>query len=367
MARQFEYDEFVLRRNRVLGLDKESLMKSRSMISLVGGALAGATAMYLLDPDMGKKRRKYVAKQAEDYVGATGEALQSGWSKISDYAGDVGHTVADKAQDYGGRLSSAAQEYGEHLADRARGRLSGWADQADDVRADLADRADGWLSRGRNMLRRYGRQAQSYVPRMDEVSDNVNAYRKGLWKQARGLGGDMRDRASKAGHQARAYVGESQSPVIPVALTAVGCCAIGVGVMYIIDPRMGRARRAWLWDKSRSIVRRTGRSFYRSGRHVANRAYGMAAETRGAAERLVERVELAIQGILADPRVVQVMADANGTITLAGRLLTEECDRVLHLVESVPGVNLVINRMERMQAGTSTDATAKRNEGIPQM
>jgi gas vesicle protein len=328
-------------------------MKSRSMMSLLGGALAGATAMYLLDPDMGEKRRRMVAKQAGECMDGTKEALESGWSKVSDYAGDLGHSVADKAQAYGSRLSSVAQEYGGHLADRA-----------DDVRADLADHAEGWLNRGKGMLRRYGRQAQDYVPSTDQVTGRLNDYRKGLMNQVRGLGSDARDRAVK---QARSYVGEDKSPVLPVALTAVGCCALGVGVMYIIDPRMGRARRAWLVDKSRSVIRRTGNTFYRSGKHLANRAYGVAAETRGAGEQLVERVRSAIQGILSDPRVVQVMADANGTITLAGKLLSEECDRVITLVESIPGVNSIINRLERKPADQSSESTPKRNEGIAKM
>ena len=85
-------------------------MKSRSMISFIGGALAGAAAMYLMDPEMGERRRKMIASQAEDYMGSTRDLLHSGWDRVSDYAGDFGHTVADKAQEYGGRISDMAHD-----------------------------------------------------------------------------------------------------------------------------------------------------------------------------------------------------------------------------------------------------------------
>jgi len=327
-------------------------MRSRSMMSLVGGALAGAAAMYLLDPDMGERRRRMVASQAGDCMEGTKDALQSGWEKVSDYAGDFGHTIADKAQEYGGRIS-----------DMAHDTASDWGSRAQDAGASLADTAGGWFNRGGKMFRRYGRQAQDYVPSTSDIRDNLSGYSKSLWKQLRGTGEDMSDRARK---QARSYLGE-RSPVVPVTLTAVGCCAIGAGIMYIVDPRLGRARRAWLLDKSRSIVNRTGKSFYRTGRHMTNKAKGVVAETRGAGQDLyqdlVARVQSSIKGMLNNPSDVQVTSDMGGTVTLAGRLASEQCDRVVRMVESVPGVCAVVNRIERIAAGT----TAPRSQGVPQM
>jgi len=318
------------------------------MVSFIGGALAGAAAMYLMDPEMGARRRRMIAEQTGDCMEGTKDILHSGWDKVAGYAGDVGQTVAEKAQQYRSQLSDVVQD---NAAD--------WRGHAHDVGASLADRAGGWLNRGSNLLRRYSHQAQDYVPTASQISDNLSDYGKSLWKQARGMGTDMKDRARS---RARSYLGE-RSPVVPVAITAIGCCAVGAGIMYMIDPRLGRARRAWLMDKSRSVVNRTGKSFYRSGRHMANRAKGVVAETRGAGEQLVERVRNAISGVVNDPRVVQVMCDANGTITLIGRLAAEQCDRVLHLVEGVPGVNLVVNRLERL-TGQSSDASSPRNAGV---
>jgi gas vesicle protein len=314
-------------------------MKSRSMVSFIGGALAGAAAMYLMDPEMGERRRKMIASQAEDYMGGTADLLQSGWHKVADYAGDVGHTIADKAHAYGSRISDTVSD-----------TASDWGSRAQDAGASLADTAGGWLNRGSKMLRGYGRQAQGYVPSTGDIRDNLTDYSNSLWKQVRGVRDDMSSRAKK---QVRSYVGES-SPVIPVTLTAIGCCAIGAGIMYIADPRLGRARRAWLMDKSRSIMNRTGKSFYRTGRHMANKAKGVVAETRGAGQDLVDRINSSLKGMLKDPNAVQVSCDMSGTVTLVGRVASEQYDRVLQMVQSMPGVNSIVNRMESSPSSSST-------------
>jgi gas vesicle protein len=327
-------------------------MKGRSMMSFVGGALAGAAAMYLLDPEMGERRRKMVAAQAEDCMEGTKDILHSGWESVADYAGDLGHTISNKAQRYGSQLSDTASD---------------WSGRAQDAGSGLADRAGGWLSQGGKMLRRYGRQAQDYVPSTSEIGDNLSDYSKSLWKQVRGMGSDASDRARR---EARSYLGE-KSPVVPVTLTAIGCCAVGAGIMYIIDPRLGRARRAWLMDKSRSLVNQTGKSFYRTGRHMANKAQGVVAETRGAGKDMVQdlvyRVQSAIRGMLNDPNAVQVSADVNGTVTLMGRLASEQYDRVVQTVQNLPGVSSLVNRMERSSSSGSDTASGQRSASVPQM
>jgi gas vesicle protein len=285
------------------------------MMSFIGGALAGAAAMYLLDPEMGERRRKMIASQAGDCMEGTTDMLQSGWDKVSDYAGGWGHTLADKAHQYGSSLSGMAHDTASGLTTRA---------------SSLAD-----------------------------IRDNLTDYSKSLWKQVRGTGQDISNRARR---QPRSYLGEQRSPIIPVTLTAIGCCVIGAGVMYIADPRLGRARRAWFMDKSRSMANRTGKSFYRTGRHMANKAKGVVAETRGAAQDLVERINNSLRGMLKDPTAVQVSSDVSGAVTLVGRLATEQCDRVLRTIESIPGVTRVVNRIETFHPNST-----QRNQSIPQM
>src|SRR5947209_19515165 len=95
-------------------------MRSRSMFSFIGGALAGAAAMYLLDPETGERRRRMIASQAEDCMEGTKDLLQSGWEKVSDHAGDWGHSIADKAQNYGSRISDMAQDTASSWTGRAQ-------------------------------------------------------------------------------------------------------------------------------------------------------------------------------------------------------------------------------------------------------
>lgn len=60
---------------------------------------------------------------------------------------------------------------------------------------------------------------------------------------------------------------------------ALGGIGLGAGLMYILDPDRGRARRATARDKVRSAVNRTGRAVGRSSRDLSNRARGLVAET----------------------------------------------------------------------------------------
>src|SRR5690348_1167021 len=115
---------------------KESAMryrKTENTLSLLGGALLGAAAMYVLDPEMGRKRRAYIKDQAGDYLESAQEALHGGWESARDRARGVAQTVAEKAREYSQDLSDLAQDYSERLSDQARGAASSFADQAGDV------------------------------------------------------------------------------------------------------------------------------------------------------------------------------------------------------------------------------------------
>ena len=334
------------------------MRKTENLISLLGGALAGAAAMYLLDPELGKRRRRYIADQAGEYLHSTGEALQSGWETLGQRAHDVGQTITDKAQDYGSRLGDLAQDYASRAADQARG-----------IGDSAAEAAGGLRRSGWRLMDRLRGHVQD---RADDYSENVSDYGNRLWKRVRNIGNTLSRSASDAAERARHAV-QPQRSAQPVILTGLGCCALGVGLMYLMDPQRGRARRAWLGDKFASLTRRTGRSFYRTGRDLANRAYGVAAETRGrfrqsqplSSEQLLNRVRSEIGHVVSHPRLVQAMADANGCVTLSGRVLTSEAGRLVSTVESVPGVSLVVNRLDvkpneqELQAGQEQQGVAQ--------
>lgn len=355
--------------------------KTENVMSLLGGALLGATAMYLLDPEMGGKRRENLKDQVGDCVDSTGQMLHGGWDKISDRAGGLGATIAGKAQEYGQHLSDMAQEYGSRLSEHARDMGSSASDQAKDIgssfsgrassaKSSVSDAVNEWLDRGRKLWSKYSGKAQDYASdKADYVSgkaqnyadagsdyaDNITDYGNRLWNQVRGLGNKLNARAQDAADDARARAGEQHSsPVLPVTLTAVGCCAMGIGLMYLMDPERGRARRAWLSNTVGDFVKSTGQTFYRTGKDLNNRVTG-AGSSGGTSihparpmqsEQLLDNVRAELARVAPANHQIDVMADVNGTVTLTGSIRPEDADIVIAAIEDVPGVILVINRLE---------------------
>lgn len=368
------------------------MRKTESLMSILGGALLGATAMYLLDPEMGKKRRAYITDSVGDCVDSTGEMLHSGWDKMGDQAADIKATIASKAHEYGQHLSDMAQAYGSRLSEHAHDVGSTAADRARDVGSEFSDRASSaksavsdavneWLDRGRKLWSKYSGKAQEYASdKADYVSgkaqdyadagtnyaDNITDYGNRLWNQVRGLGDKLNSRARDAADEARERAGEQHSsPVLPVTLTAVGCCAMGIGLMYLMDPERGRARRAWLSNTVGDFVKSTGQTFYRTGKDLSNRFTG-AGSSAGApiqpvrpmqSEQLLDNVRAEIARVAPANHQIGVMADVNGTVTLTGTIRPEDADAVIAAVEDVPGVILVINRL-KTQSGQATPGSS---------
>lgn len=326
-------------------------MKTTSIASLLTGAVAGVAAMYLLDPEQGEGRRRAIAAQAGNYWDEASDAVVNQWGHLSEHAKDAGQ-----------HAYSAAQGYANDLMGRAKDAAGNARSHAEDVHSDATAQAQSWLNQGRKWLSGYRDQAMNYQDQAvkhasksaADAQDTLQNYGQAAWDRARKIGWSARDRAVDAVNRGRAAIAPPPpSPVIPVVLTAVSFLALGAGAMYIVDPQKGRARRAWIQDKVGSFVRRSGHTAYSKGRHLANRAYGAAAEARGAASDLVDRVNQKIGEILQDPRVVKVMADANGRITLVGNVVHDQIDRIIAAVNAIPGVSEVINKLESMTGLTS--------------
>jgi osmotically-inducible protein OsmY len=126
---------------------------------------------------------------------------------------------------------------------------------------------------------------------------------------------------------------------------------LGAAAMYLLDPQRGPERRARLIDQATSVVRRTGRSCQRIGRDLGNRARGYAHEARGmfetedavSAEQLLQRIRSEMGHVVSHPGAIQVMTDNQGRVTLHGKVLASEADRLLSTVKGVGGVNEVVN------------------------
>jgi len=56
--------------------------------------------------------------------------------------------------------------------------------------------------------------------------------------------------------------------------------ACGAGLMYFTDPQNGRRRRAVTRDQAVSLARHTADDLDQTARHLRNRAYGTAVETK---------------------------------------------------------------------------------------
>src|SRR5665213_305844 len=92
---------------------------------------------------------------------------------------------------------------------------------------------------------------------------------------------------------------------------ANGCGAVGIGMLYFLDPQRDRSRRTWMADKPASAVRQTGRTMHRTGRHIANRVRGVTHDAGklaheymgGAAENPADqgKVNNSIAGMYREP------------------------------------------------------------------
>ena len=64
------------------------------------------------------------------------------------------------------------------------------------------------------------------------------------------------------------------------SILMLGCTGLGAGMMYTLDPRLGRRRRTRVRDKAQAYWRRTGKFIRQTARNARQRTYGLIAETQ---------------------------------------------------------------------------------------
>ena len=140
-----------------------------------------------------------------------------------------------------------------------------------------------------------------------------------------------------------------QSKHVSNLITGIG---IGAGLMYILDPRLGRRRRAIARDKAISAVHRSEDAVETTSRNLRDRAKGLLAEMRSQMHEedvsdavLVDRVRSRIGRVVSHPHAIQAIAQS-GKVILNGPVLEHELKDLLSAVESVRGVKEVENRLE---------------------
>src|SRR5688500_4337800 len=100
--------------------------KTENTMSLLAGAALGAVAMYLLDPDAGRRRRGHLGEMAGGAVHGAGDAVGPLWERVSDTA----RSLTERAGGYGSALAAGAATFAERARERARDASSGLTDRA---------------------------------------------------------------------------------------------------------------------------------------------------------------------------------------------------------------------------------------------
>jgi BON domain len=213
------------------------------------------------------------------------------------------------------------------------------------------ERGERRRAMARTQLERYRRQTDDF---WDQTTRSLGRQAHALFARAPlarryrrpGLGELLLARAEQLG--------------ILKGILMLGCTGLGASVMYMLDPRLGRRRRALVRDKAQDYWRRTGKLLSQTARDARQRTYGLIAETqtqiRGADVPedtvLVARVRAQIGHVVSQAGTVDVTAH-QGRVTLSGPIAAHEVEKLLSAVASVAGVTTVINRLEVNQATAS--------------
>ncbi|MGH7415102.1 MAG: BON domain-containing protein [Candidatus Rokuibacteriota bacterium] len=128
--------------------------------------------------------------------------------------------------------------------------------------------------------------------------------------------------------------------------------ALGVGLMYVLDPIAGRRRRAMARHQLRSAGRQLSDMTSCALRDARNRSLGLWAETRArlrpesvTGEVLEERIRSELGSVLRYPGLVEVEAK-NGVVSLTGAVPADETRRMMRHVRRIRGVSQIDNRLD---------------------
>jgi hypothetical protein len=128
---------------------------------------------------------------------------------------------------------------------------------------------------------------------------------------------------------------------------------IGAGLMYFLDPDLGRRRRARLVDKAVGTVHHLGDALETALTDAANRAEGVWCELRRLVApespiddaRLEARIRTRLGRAVSHPRAIEVRAQ-HGRIVLSGPIFRNEVEGLLAAVSRARDVSAVENRLE---------------------
>lgn len=129
---------------------------------------------------------------------------------------------------------------------------------------------------------------------------------------------------------------------------------IGASLMYFFDPRRGRARRARIADLATHLRRVEQRLVGKATRDAAHRARGLVQRVsyaRGSGAHtddavLEARVRARLGRVISHPGAID-LSIKDGKVVLRGAVLAQEASRAARAVGRVPGVRVVVDRLDR--------------------
>jgi uncharacterized membrane protein len=133
----------------------------------------------------------------------------------------------------------------------------------------------------------------------------------------------------------------------------IGGAAVGVALMYFLDPNSGRRRRARTRDKVMHAARVVNEGAKVTARDTVHRAQGawagakrlFAHDTEPVEDDiLVGRVRAELGRVVSHPHAIEVAA-SGGHVTLIGPILSYEVRPLLRVVRSVAGVRAVSDQL----------------------
>uniref|UniRef100_A0ABX1PLE5 BON domain-containing protein n=2 Tax=Aromatoleum anaerobium TaxID=182180 RepID=A0ABX1PLE5_9RHOO len=137
-------------------------------------------------------------------------------------------------------------------------------------------------------------------------------------------------------------------------MSAIRGFGLGMLAMYLLDPDVGRRRRALVVDQFASTRNRLTHFADTAYRDAVNRSYGVAARLRPGTGRLQpmtahqveERVRARIGRVVRNSHALRVQARDDGTVVLSGPVLASEVNRLMSAVWSVRGVTGIEDQLQ---------------------
>jgi gas vesicle protein len=215
---------------------------ARHAIGLMSGVALGAGAMYLLDPEKGPDRRHHLADAANDAIDRTSDTVRDTLHVLGKGASRAGSSIGERGSELMESLSSSLpsrrriRKHGQRLMDRVRDRFEDMTHHGRSSADSLRDSANDWLD-----------SARSHLPKR------------------------------------RSYMSGNGVSATTVTLSGVAALALGAGAMWLFDPRLGRARRAWIGQKATHALHETGDFMRATGRHLRNKSKGYSHRATHAA------------------------------------------------------------------------------------